>query len=97
MKERMEILHPTWIIVIGLICDIFGAIFIISPLLNTLSKRKTKDEKGNVIVNIELKQFVDFEPTKEWYKQTLARYGLGFLIVGFALQIIGNLLQNPPI
>jgi len=75
----MEI-HPTWIIIFGLLLDIFGAFFIISPLLNTLSKRKSKDEKGNVIVDIEPKQFVDFEPAKEWYKQTLARYGLGFLM-----------------
>ena len=88
----MEI-SPTFIIITGLGLDIIGAIFIVFPLL-TLVKRTWGDmnpEKEHTRSDM-LGMFWDDRRV-----QRLAWIGIVLLSVGFAMQIVGNWLQNPPV
>jgi len=87
----------TWIVIIGLVFDVFGAFLIVSPLMNYMRKRVFKDEKGHKIIDYEPKQFVTEDPKKEYLIQTKVRIGFILLAVGFILQIFGNWVQNPPL
>jgi len=48
----------TWIVIIGLVFDVFGAFLIVSPLMNYMRKRVFRDEKGHKIIDYEPKQFL---------------------------------------
>jgi len=87
----------TWIITIGLVFDMIGVILILSPLLHLV---KANHPKGDP--NPEKNEFtggiVDLKHHYEQDKkaQRNAWVGLGFLVFGFALQIFGNWILNPP-
>lgn len=78
------------LITIGLVFDICGAFLILKPLLNRMKWIDPKNEQGARLQNYSIR--VDDEKA-EWKHQVNARYGLGFLITGFLLQIIGNYFQ----
>ena len=87
----MEI-HPTFIIITGLVLDVFGAIFIVFPLATLISRTwgTLNPEKEKTRTDM-LGAFRDDKRI-----QILARIGIVLLSVGFIIQIIGNWLQNTP-
>ena len=83
----------TWLIVIGLGFDIIGAIFIVFPLLSLVNRTWGKLNPEKERVGNDMKGM--FRDDKKIQK--LAWIGIVLLSVGFALQGVGNWLQNPPI
>lgn len=82
--------NPKLFIIVGLLCDIIGAIMIILPVLflvevktfrNNLEDNEEEDEK-------QLTEIEDFDRLN----QKLARIGIIILSSGFGLQITGNLM-----
>lgn len=83
----------TFLIVLGLGFDIVGAFFIVEPILRRFVWIDPKREQG-----ARTEDYVDkarTEPNYEQKSSNQAWTGFGFLAVGFLLQIIGNILQNP--
>lgn len=81
---------------VGLICDIFGAFFVASEVVRQFKGIKHKQSTGY--------SFGDFvsnsppEETEEYKQWDLRKYrnmkiGLGFLVFGFGLQVVANILQ----
>jgi len=88
--------HPTLFVIIGLGCDIVGAVLIVSSLLNFVKRGRGKD-MGQDTEWFEPNPLVKDTPYKsQWIEQKRARWGLGFLAFGFFLQMVGNWLQSPP-
>jgi len=87
----MEI-HPTFIIITGLVLDVIGAIFIVFPLVTLINRTwgTLNPEKEKTRTDM-LGAFRDDNRI-----QILARIGIFLLSVGFIIQIIGNWLQNTP-
>ena len=87
--------EATWVIIAGLIFDIVGAILIVNPILNYIKKFKGS-EFGEKVTYYQPKDSIRGDYEKDYKNQRKARIGLVLLLIGFCLQIIGNLLQNPP-
>ncbi len=90
--------EATWLIIGGLVLDIFGAYFVLRPLIH-LYKRYWEDEKPD-LESKESRIFgrYDAKIVKEQKRdQREARIGFTLLGVGFFLQILGNWWQNPPL
>lgn len=96
--------EATWLIIIGLGFDILGAIFIIRPLLDKVSKPPNEkenqneeeydedDKKKDETLYLTMNPFSHYRRNRQ-----LAWIGLILLCIGFSLQIIGNWIQNPPL
>ncbi len=88
--------EATWIIVIGLCFDITGAYVVLRPLIH-LYKRYWGNEKPN-LESQELR-FGSYDGgivKSQKRDMSEARIGFALLFTGFILQLIGNLIQNPP-
>ncbi len=85
------------LIIFGLLFDIGGAFLVLRPLLY-LYKRYWGDEKPDLdskemrVFSPEDKEIVREQNTT----QSEARIGFTLLVIGFAMQIIGNWKLNPP-
>lgn len=82
--------NPTFYIVLGLICDVIGAVMIILPVLFLVEVKKFQnsiDEESEEDLE-QRKEIDDFDKLN----QKLARIGIVILSSGFTLQIIGNLM-----
>jgi len=111
--------EATWIIIAGLVLDIFGALLIVGPLrhrkyalkrLNEFlmdlygewdKRNKGKTEEPTLQSNKEkiekLKKSDTDRQIEELEGIKKLGWGIALLILGFILQIIGNLFQNPPL
>ncbi len=96
--------EATWLIIGGLVLDIFGAIFIIRPLLDKVSKplnekeNKNEEEYDEDDKKKDETLYLTMNPFSRYRRNhQLAWIGLILLGIGFSLQIIGNWLQNPPL
>jgi len=85
--------EATWLIVIGLGFDIIGAIFIVGPLLNLVNRTWGRMNPEKELLGNDMKGM--FRDDKRIQK--LAWIGIILLSIGFAMQILGNWLQNPPL
>lgn len=88
--------EATWIIVAGLCFDITGAYVVLRPLIH-LYKRYWGDEKPNL--ESREGRFISYDKDiVESQKRDMkdAKIGFSILVTGFVLQLIGNLIQNPP-
>ena len=88
--------EATWIVVIGLCFDITGAYVVLRPLIH-LYKRYWGNEQPN-LESLEIRFGSYDKDIVKSQKRDMKEARIGFLILfsGFVLQLLGNLIQNPP-
>ena len=82
--------------IVGLICDIVGAVLVASEVVRQLHGQKHKESTG-----FSFGDFVSNQPpeeTEEYKRWEILKYrnmkwGLGLLVFGFTLQAIANVAQ----
>ncbi len=82
------------VIIIGLIFDIVGACYIVGPWMYFsvwTNKKTAKDAEEKSM------RGMDAETEEKNKQRALILIGFGFLVVGFLLQILGNLYLHPPL
>jgi len=88
--------EATWIIIFGLCLDCIGAYLIIRPILYIYTShwgdKDPRKDKGGSLGMLDLNQKADDDEKA----QKFSRIGLAFLVIGFLIQMIGNLILNPP-
>jgi len=81
---------------IGLVCDIIGAVFVSFEVVNQFKGNKfNKTDIGNAPISGDY-DLVHESPeyqSSEKSKYTKMKIGLVFLVFGFSLQILSNILQ----